>query len=87
VVAVFVNSSISSGGDGQEQFEGVAAALPDNPHIRWQNSQRGYLRCSVTQEEWRSDYRIVPFVTRPGASVHTGSSWTVERGKPGIRPG
>jgi alkaline phosphatase D len=87
VAAEFVTTSISSGGDGQEQFEGVAAALPDNPHIRWQNSQRGYLRCSVTQEEWRSDYRIVPFVTRPGAPVHTASSWTVERGKPGIRPG
>jgi alkaline phosphatase D len=84
VGAEFVATSISSGGDGMEQFEGVAAALPENPHVLWQNSQRGYLRCTVSRDEWRSDYRIVPWVTRAGAPIETRSSWRVERGRGGI---
>jgi alkaline phosphatase D len=87
VAAEFVGTSISSGGDGADRSAQVTDALmAESPHLRWQNARRGYLRCTVTPEEWRTDYRTVPFVTRPDAPIQTASSWVVEHGRPGIRP-
>jgi alkaline phosphatase D len=87
VAAEFVGTSIASGGDGVDQPPNVTRQLGENPHLKWQNSRRGYLRCHVTPDAWTSDYRVVPFVTRPGAPVETATSWRVEHGKPGIQPG
>lgn len=84
VAAEFVGTSISSGGDGQEQWPVVAGALEANPHVRWQNARRGYLRCTVTPGTWTTDYRTIPWVSRPGAPMETASSWRVERGVPGV---
>jgi alkaline phosphatase D len=83
VATEFVGTSISSGGDGQEVPPRVAAFLPDNPHVRFFNGQRGYVRCTITPTRWQADYRIVPYVTRPGAPVATGASFVVESGRPG----
>jgi len=81
----FVGTSISSGGDGQEISPRVAEYLPDNPQVRFHNGQRGYVRCTVTPTRWQSDYRIVPFVTRPGAPITTAASFVVESGRPGAQ--
>ena len=43
--------------------------LEENSHIRYFNNERGYVRCRLTPEEWRTDYRVVPYVKRPGAPV------------------
>jgi alkaline phosphatase D len=85
VATELVGTSISSGGDGQPIPERVAAFLPDNPHVRYFNGQRGYVSCTVTPKEWRADYRIVPFVTKPGAPVSTHASFIVENGRPGAQ--
>ncbi len=87
VAAEFVGTSISSGGDGVDQPPNVTRQLGENPHLKWQNSRRGYLRCAVTPEAWTSDFRTVPFVTRPDAPVQTASSWRLDRGRPGIQLG
>jgi len=79
VATEFVCSSISSTGDGEEQRDTYARVLPDNPHARYLNSRRGYLRCVVTPDQWRTDVRIVPYVSRPGAPVATAASFVVER--------
>lgn len=84
VAAEFVGTSISSGGDGYRAYQGWDAARADNPHIKWHNARRGYVRCRVTRDEWRADYRIVPYVSRPGAPIETATSWRVEHGRPGI---
>lgn len=84
VATEFVGTSISSGGDGEEQPTRVTSALADNPHVHWQNSRRGYVRCSVTPESWRADYRTVPWVTRPGAPVETATSWRCDHGRAGV---
>lgn len=85
VAAEFVGTSISSGGDGADRSPGVTdRSLAESPHLRWQNSRRGYLRCTISAAEWRTDYRTVPFVTRPEAPVDTASSWRVTRGRAGI---
>jgi alkaline phosphatase D len=82
----FVGTSISSGGDGGDTNAGTAAMLSANPHVRFFNGQRGYGRCEVTADRWRTDYRVVEYVTRPGAPIATRASFVVEDGKAGASP-
>lgn len=85
VAAEFVATSISSGGDGSATLSAnVQAALAENAHVKWHNRQRGYVSCTVTENEWTADYRVVPFVSRPGAGVETASKWATVRGRAGI---
>jgi alkaline phosphatase D len=84
VASEFVGTSITSGRDGTDITPRFQAALSENPHVKFHNGQRGYVRCSVTRDRWTTDYRVVPFVTRPGASIETRASLVVESGRPGI---
>lgn len=83
VATELVGTSISSGGDGADAYA-RPEVLAENPHIKWHNGRRGYVSCVVTASEWRASYRIVPFVTRPDAPIETGSSWVMQRGRPGV---
>lgn len=88
VAAEFVGTSISSGGDGAPAWGTVNdRSRAENPHLRWHSAWRGYVTCQVEADAWRADYREVPFITRPGAPVHTASSWRLEHGRPGLTPG
>ncbi|HYO83517.1 MAG TPA: alkaline phosphatase D family protein, partial [Bryobacteraceae bacterium] len=80
----FVGTSISSGGDGADTVPAIQAYLPENPHVRFYNNQRGYVRCSVTPDRWQTDYRVLDFVTRQGSPVRTRASFVVENGRPGL---
>jgi alkaline phosphatase D len=65
----------------------VAVAANDrNPHVIFHNYRRGYVVCDVSRSEWRADFRIVPFVTIPGAPLATVASFVVEDGRPVARP-
>lgn len=86
VATEFVGTSISSGGDGVDQPEGVERLLADNPGVQFHNRQRGYVLCHVTPNSWTSDYRVVDYVTRPGGAVTTRASFVVEAGAPGAKP-
>ncbi|MCP9490658.1 MAG: alkaline phosphatase D family protein [Solirubrobacteraceae bacterium MAG38_C4-C5] len=83
VATEFVTTSISTGGDGVDQSAGDRVVLAENPHIEFVNRQRGYVRCTLDRGQWRSDFRIVDFVTRPGAPIRTRASFVVEDGVPG----
>ncbi len=85
VATEFVCTSISTGGDGVDQSAGDRVVLAENPHIEFVNRQRGYVRCTLDRGQWRSDFRVVPFVTRPGAPVTTRASFVVEAGQPGAK--
>ena len=86
VAAEFVGTSMSSGGDGYDTYSSWGSTRADNPYMKWHNARRGYVRCRVTPEEWRADYRVVPYVTRPGAPITTETSWRVRHGAatPGV---
>ncbi|MCF6521515.1 alkaline phosphatase [Streptomyces sp. JJ36] len=86
VATELVGTSISSGGDGEDQRPGDLVQLAENPHIRFINRKRGYVRNVVTRDEWTADYRIVDHVTRRGAPVHTRARFVVEHGRPGAEP-
>jgi alkaline phosphatase D len=85
VGAEFVGTSISSGGDGEDHPERVERAMGDNPHLYWQNSRRGYVRCRVSPDEWLTDYRTVEYVSRAGAPIQTPTRWRLDAGHPGIQ--
>jgi alkaline phosphatase D len=80
----FVGTSISSGGDGRDTRPRVERIRAANPHIRFYNGRRGYVRCRVTENAWRTDLRTVPYVARPGAPIATLRSFAVDRRKPGV---
>lgn len=79
----FVGTSITSRGDGNETRSSREGVLPRNPAVRFFNDERGYVRCEVTPEKWTTDFRTVPFVSRPDAPCLTRASFVVESGRPG----
>jgi alkaline phosphatase D len=80
-----VCTSISSGGDGSDTTELGERGLRASPHVRFFNNQRGYVRCQVDRSQWRADFRVVPYVKRPGAPIGTRRSFVIEAGRPGLQ--
>jgi alkaline phosphatase D len=78
----FVGTSITSTDVLGAQPAYGRVVLQENPHIRFFNNERGYVRCRLTQDEWRTDYRVVPYVKRPGAPIYTRASFVIEDGNP-----
>lgn len=86
VAVEFAGTSITSGGDGGDHGKYTPAALQaENPGVRFFNNERGYVRCEVTPEHWRTDYRTVAYVSRPGAPLQTRASFVVESGQPRLQ--
>jgi alkaline phosphatase D len=81
----FVGTSITSAGDGLELPAAEEAFRRDNPHLHFFLAKRGYVSCSVNDKQWRTDYRMVPFVSRPGAPVETRASFVVDARQPGLQ--
>jgi alkaline phosphatase D len=75
----FVGTSISSQGDEG----GTAAHADDNPHILWENFQRGYVRVQLDPQHWTTEFRVVSTVTAEQATAWTEATWMVDHGKPG----
>jgi alkaline phosphatase D len=80
VAAEFVGTSISSGGDGADTTERAERMRTVNPQIRYFNARRGYVRCELSPEKWRTDYRLLEYVTKPGSPIATKASFVLERG-------
>ncbi|WP_280347050.1 alkaline phosphatase D family protein [Nocardia neocaledoniensis] len=83
VATEFTGTSISTGGDGADVTDGGRALLAANPDIIFHNRQRGYARVDLDHRQWRTDFRVVPYVTRPGAPISTRASFVVQEGIPG----
>lgn len=65
----FASTSIASHCPWAERVHNAQAY---NPHVRYTNGdQRGYLRCSVTKDDWRTDYRVVEDAYRADSAVRT----------------
>ena len=86
VATELVGTSISSNGDPTPNPAGDARQLAENPHIRFTNRDRGYVRNTVTQDSWTTDFRAVEYVSRPGAPARTLASFVIEDGHPGLLP-
>ena len=61
-----------------------ALAAPENRHVKFFDGVRhGYIRCTVTPEQWRSDYRTVDTIMLQRATIETLKSFVVHNGRPG----
>lgn len=80
VAAEFVGTSITSGGDGRRNPARLADTLAENPFVKFHNAERGYMLCELSPNEWRSHYRTVEYVSKPGAPRHTRASFTLQSG-------
>lgn len=81
----FVGTSISSDFPAQA-ITAVTEALPDNPHTKFFNGAlRGYVRCDIDRQRWRSTYRVVNTVLVPGARTRTLAAFAVENSLPGAQ--
>lgn len=83
VATEFVGTSISSGGDGVDKQETTDTMYSENPFVKFYNAQRGYVDCTVTPKGWTSEYKIVPFVTKPNAPLINRATFAVEAGRAG----
>ncbi|WP_266080674.1 alkaline phosphatase D family protein [Haladaptatus caseinilyticus] len=79
----YVGSSISSGGDSSGTT--TYGDRENTPWRKFYNNNRGYVRCTLTPEECRTDYRVVSTVREPTASVNTIASFLTEAGNPGAQ--
>ena len=85
VAVEFVGTSISSGGHGVDRPDHLDALLARNPCVKFHNNERGYVRCEVTPEEWRTDFRTVPDIARRDGPLLTRASFRVAAGQPRLQ--
>jgi alkaline phosphatase D len=83
IATELVGTSISSGGDGSDLPDNIKPVLAENPFVKFYSGKRGYVACEVTASRVRADFKVVEFVTRPGAPLQTRASFVVENGRPG----
>jgi alkaline phosphatase D len=84
VATEFVGTSICSGGN-PAAFRTEYDSNPNDPHQRFFDNHRGYVRCSLTPKRWLSEYRGVASVTDEAAAISTVASFVVEDGRPGAQ--
>jgi alkaline phosphatase D len=84
VASEFVITSISSGGDGQDQRDDYAKIQAANPILKFNNNQRGYAICDVTPKAFVTEFKVLDAVTRKDGKLSTRAKWALEAGKPGI---
>lgn len=78
-----VGGSIGSDGDGAET-DSFGPLWLGNPHVKLYNARRGYLTGRLTPTELTSEFKTVPYVTRPGAPVTTAARFVTEAGRPAL---
>jgi alkaline phosphatase D len=83
----FVATSVSSNGDGYDINARATALLKQNPHIRFFNNQRGYVRHSVTPGTWQADFQVLDKVSTPDGRMSTRKRLVVENGQPALAEG
>jgi alkaline phosphatase D len=79
-------SSVASGRDGVERPANWDLYLRANPHMKFYNGKRGYVRAELGRQATRLDFRTVAAISTPGAAVTTAASFVTEAGAPGLKP-
>ncbi|MEU8110098.1 alkaline phosphatase D family protein [Nonomuraea muscovyensis] len=84
--AEFAVTSISSGGDGHDIDPATDPLLAGNPHLRLHLRRRGYLMIQITPSTLTADFKIVPYVSTPGAPVVTAGTFALHDRIRGLIP-
>ena len=81
VATEFVTTSISSSGDGVDQRADGIRNQAQNPFLKFNNAQRGYVVCDVTPERWQTEFKVLDKVTERGGALTTRATWVVPNGE------
>lgn len=81
VATEFVGSSISSEGDVIDSSE--KAVNDSNPHIKFENFRRGFVRVDLDRDVWQTEFHVMDTVSTPEGEASTLPRWYVERATPG----
>jgi alkaline phosphatase D len=85
VATEFMGTSISTNGDPANPRTRYDHS-PSNPHIVFNNNNRGYVRCTLTPDAWTSEFRKVSTVEQEeGVTASTLATFVIENGLPGAR--
>jgi len=82
IATEFVTTSITSGGDGVDQTDTFAKIQAANPQLKFNNSQRGYAICDVTDKRWVTEFKVLDAVTRRDGALTTRKKMAIEAGDP-----
>jgi len=83
VATEFVGTSITSGGDGVDLPARMTDVMQENRFVKFYNSQRGYVSCSITPGAFHADYQVLDHVSTPDGRRSTRASFAVRNGRPG----
>lgn len=86
IASEFVTTSISSGGDGQDIRADGRRYLADNPFLKFNNAQRGYLACDVTPERWQAEFKVLDKVSEKGGTLSTRATLAIANGDARVVP-
>jgi alkaline phosphatase D len=81
VATEFVTTSISSSGDGVDQRADGVRNQAQNPFLKFNNAQRGYVVCDVTPERWQTEFKVLDKVTSRDGTLSTRATWVVPNGE------
>ena len=81
-----VATSIASGQDGTEKPSNWSTYMTANPHLKFYDGRRGYVKVTLDQAQARADFKTVPYVTTTGAPISTAASFVTEVGDQGLKP-
>ncbi|MGW3091889.1 alkaline phosphatase D family protein [Streptomyces sp. NPDC001102] len=81
-----VATSIASGQDGTEKPSNWQTYVTANPHLKFYDGRRGYVKVTLDQAQARADFKTVPYVTTTGAPISTAASFVTEVGDQGLKP-
>jgi len=85
VATELVGTSIASGGDGVAKTKFSDENMADNPHIVYNNDQRGYILCDITEKQMISELRVADKVTTSNGKISRAARFLTESGRPGIQ--
>jgi alkaline phosphatase D len=80
----FAGTSISSGRDGSQTDAGLELRKAENPHLVYADLWRGYLRCRVTHDEWRTELRAIDRISTLDYHASTSTTLVTLPGHPGL---
>lgn len=80
----FIGTSISSDGDGWDEYPNWPSQKARNPQTHWHSARRGYVMNEVSADAWRASFRVLPYVVKEGAPLTTPAEFVVHQGRPGI---
>jgi alkaline phosphatase D len=80
-----VCTSIGSNGDGADS-DSLEPIWLGQPHVKLYNARRGYVSCTMRPSELVSEFKVLPYVQRPGAPISTLARYVTEAGRPGLEP-